>query len=226
MDKLNSILKEKIKCEIIEKLLRKELSFSELLKSLKVRDHGQLNYHLRVLLENGLIDKGEKYSLTPLGVKMGVYVSQFQLKELYPVSVVCPIVKDEKDRILLVKRAKNPYKGFWAFPGGKIRIGETINDAAKREVKEETGLNIDFKKNLGFVSAIVYKKDKLEFHANLIPVLGFTKDKEIKLNDEHEDYAFASRKKLKGMKIVPANEEIINKINENETYFDELIIKD
>jgi len=44
--------------------------------------------------------------------------------------------------ILLIKRAKEPYKGFWTLPGGVVNFGETIEAAAKREVKEECGVDV------------------------------------------------------------------------------------
>jgi len=44
------------------------------------------------------------------------------------------------DDVLLVQRAKAPYQGFWSLPGGEIQWGETAADAARRELKEETGL--------------------------------------------------------------------------------------
>lgn len=42
--------------------------------------------------------------------------------------------------VLLVRRAREPSKGFWAFPGGKVEPRETLRQAARRELKEETGL--------------------------------------------------------------------------------------
>lgn len=47
------------------------------------------------------------------------------------------IVLDENNRILLQRRSDN---GFWGFPGGYMEIGETVEDTARREVYEETGL--------------------------------------------------------------------------------------
>lgn len=49
----------------------------------------------------------------------------------------------EKRNVLLIKRGRDPYKGFWALPGGFVEYGETTEDAVKREVKEETGLDCD-----------------------------------------------------------------------------------
>jgi len=44
------------------------------------------------------------------------------------------------DEVLLVQRGKRPYEGYWSLPGGEIQWGETAADAARRELKEETGL--------------------------------------------------------------------------------------
>jgi 8-oxo-dGTP diphosphatase len=50
------------------------------------------------------------------------------------------IINDQK--ILLVKKAREPNKGLWSLPGGLVELGETIEEALVREVNEETGLSI------------------------------------------------------------------------------------
>src|SRR5690349_12230029 len=53
------------------------------------------------------------------------------------------IVRDEANRILLGKRNKDPQRGNWVLPGGKIHAFESIADAAARELEEETGLKVE-----------------------------------------------------------------------------------
>src|ERR1035438_2512704 len=48
-----------------------------------------------------------------------------------------------ESNILLVERAKEPLKGYWSIPGGIVEAGEKLEDAVRREVQEETGLEIE-----------------------------------------------------------------------------------
>ncbi|MFH1308187.1 MAG: NUDIX domain-containing protein [archaeon] len=56
------------------------------------------------------------------------------------VDLVVFTIKDNDLKVLLIKRAIEPYKGNWAIPGGFLKINETVEEAAKRELKEETGI--------------------------------------------------------------------------------------
>lgn len=230
MKDLNKILNEKIKGMILELLMKRDLSFSEILKQIKLRDHGQLNYHLKSLINEGLImKKEEKYSKTPLGERMGVYINQFQSKEMYPISVVCAIIKNENDEILLMRRAKSPQKGKWSFPGGKVALGENLSEAAEREVLEETGIKLKFEKVAGFFPSIVYNNNELSFHANLIPVLmkKISQDKKIIIDqNEHDSFKFFKREELGEVDLIANNKYILERVEDKGFCFEELIFKE
>jgi 8-oxo-dGTP diphosphatase len=75
-------------------------------------------------------------------------------------------------RVLLVKRAHEPLKGQWSLPGGAVELGETLQEAVVREVREETGLTID----VGAVVEVfdrVQKADdgRIEYHYVLVDYL-------------------------------------------------------
>lgn len=52
------------------------------------------------------------------------------------------VITDDHDRVLLMQRGTEPYKGSWVLPGGIVEAGETVEQAAIREAKEEVGLDL------------------------------------------------------------------------------------
>ncbi len=54
--------------------------------------------------------------------------------------------------MLLIRRKNDPYKGFYAFPGGFVEVGETVEQSALRELKEETGIAADNLRLIGVYS--------------------------------------------------------------------------
>jgi len=71
-----------------------------------------------------------------------------------PIPATCLVVVDTKDRVLLVKRSVAPKKGFWCLPGGFMELGETPEQAALRELKEETGISGAIDRLLGVTSSL------------------------------------------------------------------------
>lgn len=64
----------------------------------------------------------------------------------------CDMILIEDGKILLIKRAAEPFKGQWATPGGRIEDDESAEDCLKREMKEETGLEVEPVKLTGLYS--------------------------------------------------------------------------
>jgi 8-oxo-dGTP diphosphatase len=52
------------------------------------------------------------------------------------------VVRDSTGRLLLVRRGRPPAVGRWSLPGGRLEKGETVAQAVRREVREETGLDV------------------------------------------------------------------------------------
>ena len=68
----------------------------------------------------------------------------------------------------MVKRARAPNKGLWTIPGGKIKKGETLYQAAQREVLEETGLTVQVKYPIYCFNLITASSDR---HYQIMDVL-------------------------------------------------------
>jgi len=75
-----------------------------------------------------------------------------------PIAAVAVFVFDAQDRVVLIRRAKDPAAGKWAPPGGFVDAGETLEHAAAREVAEETGLAVRDLRYVGsFPNTYVYR---------------------------------------------------------------------
>lgn len=78
----------------------------------------------------------------------------------------------ETGKILLVERGKEPLKGFWSIPGGIVETGEKLEEAIRREVSEETGLDVDPYSMFEIFERIIPDGEgKLEYHYVLIDYL-------------------------------------------------------
>lgn len=68
------------------------------------------------------------------------------------IAVGAVVVRDEK--LLMVQRDRDPGRGLWSVPGGRLEAGEYLNAAVAREVKEETGLDVTVGELLGILEVV------------------------------------------------------------------------
>ncbi len=79
----------------------------------------------------------------------------------------------DNDKVLLIRRSRDPGKGKWAIPGGRLRFGEKVKDAAIREIEEETGLKIEITKLIDVVDVFTRdSKGKLKEHFVIVDFEG------------------------------------------------------
>ena len=78
----------------------------------------------------------------------------------------------ENGRALVVRRGTEPLKGEWSIPGGVVELGETLRQAAVREAKEETGLEVEAGEVLEVVDRIMRDaQHKIQYHYVLVDFL-------------------------------------------------------
>ena len=110
-------------------------------------------------------------------------------------------------RILLVRRARSPAKGFYSLPGGRVEFGETLHAALHREVDEETALKIEIVGLAGWREVVPGPSGGghyliMSFAARWV---AFEPD----LNDEHDDFKWLDPDGLGDLKVTGGLQEVI-----------------
>lgn len=131
--------------------------------------------------------KGEFVVMISAAEEAGAPVTE----SLAPVVTVGALIFNAQNEVLMIRTHK--WSDLWGIPGGKIKGGESANDALVREIKEETGLNV---REIQFV-LVQDCIDSQEFYrpAHFV-LLNYTcraEEGEVRLNDEAEEYQWLSR---------------------------------
>lgn len=120
--------------------------------------------------------------------------------------VAAIIIKD--NQVYATQRGYGEFKGWWEFPGGKTEDGESLEDALKREIREELGAEIEVGELLDTVEWD-YPNFHLTMHCFVCALLSDT----LQLN-EHEADAWLNAESLHSVKWLPADEGLISRIQE------------
>lgn len=88
----------------------------------------------------------------------------------------------------MVRRRNPPNEGRWAIPGGLVELGETVQDAAAREIKEEVGLTVEIEGLLDVQTDLHWDANSgIEYHYVLVDYLAKPVSGRVRLNSESSD---------------------------------------
>lgn len=126
-----------------------------------------------------------------------------------PIVGVGTVVLDG-DMVLMIQRGKPPRQGSWSLPGGAQELGETIHEAARREVREETGLEIEIFGLIDVVDSVrPDADDKIEYHYTLIDMAGHAVGGTLMAGGDAQDCRWFTRPEIDAMDIWPETKRII-----------------
>jgi 8-oxo-dGTP diphosphatase len=111
------------------------------------------------------------------------------------------------DKVLLVRRARSPGKGFYSLPGGRVEFGESLHTALHREVDEETGLRIEIIGLAGWRE--VLPGNSGGGHYLIMSFAARWAAGEVRLNDEHDDFKWIAPDALGDLKVTGGLQEVI-----------------
>jgi len=111
------------------------------------------------------------------------------------------------DRILLVRRARSPAKGFYSLPGGRVEFGEMLHAALHREVDEETALKIDIVGLAGWREVV--PESTGGGHYLIMSFAARWRAGEPVLNDELDDFRWLAPDALGDLRVTGGLQEVI-----------------
>jgi 8-oxo-dGTP diphosphatase len=119
------------------------------------------------------------------------------------------------ERVLIVRRAQPPLHGLYTLPGGVVELGETLVEAVKREIREETGLEIEPHGLAGYREVIARDNNgRIERHFVILPFAARWLAGEIALNDELEEAQWLAPDALSGLKTTEGLADIVTAAKE------------
>lgn len=139
------------------------------------------------------------------------------MRREYPESPIVGVgaVILHEGRVLLIQRGQEPLKGEWSLPGGALELGETLQQGIRREVLEETGLEVEPLTIVEVFDRIVRDdKDEIQYHYVLVDFLCRVRGGSLCCASDAADARWVSREELNGhsaYRVAPFTVAVIEK---------------
>ena len=115
--------------------------------------------------------------------------------------------------VLLVRRGRAPSRGVWAVPGGRVELGETLAEAAEREVHEETGVRVRAGEPVwSFDSVVRDVEGRITFHYVIVDLLADYVSGEPRARDDALEARWARPEDFPGLTVSPPTLELLDRI--------------
>ena len=120
-------------------------------------------------------------------------------------------------KVLIVKRKYDPLAGQWSIPGGGVELGETLEECVVREIREETGLEIEVGPVVEVLDRITRDEDgRVHYHFVVIDYLCWRRGGELRAGSDVDDVRFVDPSELEPFQVASKATEVITRALELE----------
>jgi mutator protein MutT len=114
--------------------------------------------------------------------------------------------------VLLERRGQPPAAGSWSLPGGLVDVGETLEQAVAREVREECSIEVTVGPLLGVFEPIMRDDDgRIRYHYVVVDFLALYASGDIAIGDDAAELVWASVEELETYPLLPATRDMIER---------------
>ena len=112
--------------------------------------------------------------------------------------------------VLLVRRGRAPHAGYWSLPGGGVGLGERLEDAARREVREETGILVTIARQIDRAEIIARDGEgRVERHYVLIVFAGRPLSGDVRAGDDAAEARWVANSEFGGLNLTEDTRRIL-----------------